>query len=74
LFHAATRKAGGSKGATLFRNIDNPNEVIVLLEWDSVDKARKFVQSEDLRQTMQKAGVAERPDIYFLDQVQRTPS
>ena len=70
--HAATRKASGSKGARLFRNADNPNELMILFEWDDLVKARKFAQSEDLIKTMQKAGVYDKPDIYFLDEIERT--
>jgi quinol monooxygenase YgiN len=70
--HAATRKASGSKKAHLFRNADNPNEIVLLFEWDDLGKAKKFSQSEDLIKTMQKAGVIGRPDIYFLDSIEKT--
>jgi hypothetical protein len=30
------------------------------------DKAKAFAASDDLRQAMQKAGVSDKPDIYFL--------
>ena len=70
--HADVRKDGGSKGAHLFRNADNPNEVLILFEWENLDKARKFAQSENLQQKMQEAGVSEKPDIYFLEKVEQT--
>jgi heme-degrading monooxygenase HmoA len=66
--HGATRKAGGSAGGRVFRSADNPNEVVILLEWDDLEKARQFAQSEDLRQTMQRAGVVDQPDVYFLNE------
>jgi predicted AAA+ superfamily ATPase len=56
----------------LFRNADNPNELIILFEWDDLGKARSFAQSEDLVKIMQKAGVSDKPDIYFLDEIERT--
>ena len=70
--HAATRKASGSKKAHLFRNANNPNELIILFEWDDLGKARSFAQSEDPVKTMQKAGVSDKPDIYFLEEIERT--
>ena len=70
--HAATRKARGSKKAHLFRNADTPNEIIILFEWDDLGKARSFAQSEDLKKTMIKAGVSDKPDIYFLEEIERT--
>ena len=72
--HAATRKAKGSKRAHFFRNADNPNEIIILFEWDDLGKARSFAQSEDLVKTMQNSGVSDKPDIYFLEELERTPA
>jgi len=72
--HGATRKASGSQGARLFRSASDPNELVILFEWDSLDNARAFAQSDDLRQTMQRAGVADQPDVYFLDSVENAPA
>ena len=70
--HGATRKTSGSKGGHLFRNADNPNELIILFEWDDLKKARQLVQSEDLRKAMERAGVSDKPDIFFLEEVEKT--
>jgi heme-degrading monooxygenase HmoA len=72
--HGATRGESGSKGGYLFRNAEDPNETVILLEWDNLENARRFAQSEDLRETMQRVGVADRPDIYFLEQVEKVPA
>jgi heme-degrading monooxygenase HmoA len=69
--HSTTRKANGSKGGLLFRNADNPSEVVTLLEWDDLKKARQFAQSEDLRKAMERAGATDKPDIYFLEHVEK---
>ena len=53
----------------MFRNADDPEEIVVLLEWDSLERARAFAQSPDLRETMERAGVTGPPDIRFLDRV-----
>ena len=50
----------------MLRNIDNPNEVILVFEADDIKKAQEFTSASDLRETMQKAGVMDKPDIYFL--------
>jgi hypothetical protein len=71
--HQATRRESGGKGGFLFRNADDPNETLILLEWPGLEDARRFGQSEDLRETMQRAGVAEQPDIYFLEEVEKVP-
>ena len=51
-----------------------PNELVILFQWDDLEKAQQFAQSEDLRETMQRAGVADQPDIYFLEEVEHVPA
>ena len=71
--HQATRRESGGKGGFLFRNADDPNETLILLEWPDLEDARRFARSDDLRETMQRAGVAEQPDIFFLEDVEKVP-
>ena len=68
--HAATQQHSGSTGRRLFRNADDPNELLILNEFDSLDNARTFGQSQDLKETMQRAGVADQPDVYYLDEIE----
>ena len=65
--HQAMREAAGSKGGQVLQSADDPNEVIVMMEWDTVEKARAFAQSDDLRQAMERAGVTSPPRIHFLE-------
>ena len=69
--HESTRRANGSQGSRLFRNAANPNEILLLLEWDDLERARLFADSDDLRETMTLAGVTDRPDIWYLEDVER---
>ena len=62
----SARQKAGLKQEHLLRNIDNPNEVILLFKAEDVQQAREFGNSSDLRETMQKAGVVDKSDIYFL--------
>jgi hypothetical protein len=70
--HAAVRATVGSKGGYVYRNSGDPNEVFVLLEVTDLQKGREFAKSEDLRKTMQRAGVTDKPDLYFLGEAERT--
>ena len=72
--HGAMRKAGGSEGGRLFRSATDPNELVILLEWNSFEEAREFAQSEDLKNAMQRAGVCDTPDVYFLDELDQPTS
>ena len=60
------RKAAGLKNIHLWRNLDNPNEIVLLFEVSDIAKAKKFTTSPDLKEEMQKAGVLGPPDIVFL--------
>jgi quinol monooxygenase YgiN len=71
--NSSTRKTGGSEGGWVFQSSNDPNEVVVLLKWDNPENADKFLNSEELKKAMQKAGVVGKPDIRILDQVD-TPS
>ena len=64
------RRANGSQGGRLFRSTES-GEVLVLLEWDDLERARFFADSDDLREAMTRAGVTDRPDIWFLEDVER---
>jgi len=66
----ALRKNSGSKGARILRSADDPNGLMVIMEWDSLDRARQFAQSAELREAMQKAGVIGRPEVSFLNLVE----
>jgi heme-degrading monooxygenase HmoA len=68
--YASVRKTSGSHGGRLFRNADNPNEVLVLWDWGDLESGRQFFQSQGLRETMQRAGVTGRPEVYYLDEVE----
>jgi quinol monooxygenase YgiN len=63
-----TRRAHGCKGGYLFRNVDNPKEIVVILRWDDPARARQFATSEDLREMMARAGVSDLPDVYLLNE------
>jgi hypothetical protein len=63
----AHKEAGFIKEVHLLRNADDPNETITMFEVESLQKARGFSASSDLREAMQKSGVVDKPDIYFLE-------
>lgn len=68
----AIRKAKGSKGAQLLRNTNDPNHLVVMTEWDDLDSAKNFVESEDLSKTMQEATVVGRPAVFYLEEIEKT--
>jgi hypothetical protein len=67
------REVSGYGEGRLLRSASDPNELIILFVLEDPEKARQFTQSEGLREKMQQAGVVGRPDIYFLEEVERVP-
>ena len=65
--HEATRKAVGGKGYLILRNSDDPSELVVLTEFDNISNAKEWAGSPGLHEAMAKAGVADKPDIYFCE-------
>ena len=66
--HDATRREYGGGDYMLFNSVDNPNEVVVVFEWDSMDNARAFSESAELREAMQQAGVTGPPTVVYMEQ------
>jgi hypothetical protein len=67
--HGINRRANGSRGGRLFRNAADPTELMILLEWDELTRARLFARSDDLRDALARAGVTDEPDVWFLEEV-----
>jgi len=70
--NGAMRKTMGSKGAFVFRTAEDPNHLVVLTQWENLEKAKKFAESDDLRTAMKKAGVTGQIKINFLEEIERT--
>lgn len=69
--NAPMRAAAGCKGGTLLHSTNNPNEITILFDWDNIDNAQRFAESDKLKEAMQKAGVLGKPEVRILDQVGR---
>jgi hypothetical protein len=59
------RQSAGITNGRVFRNADDPNEVVVLQDVSDVAKARTWLGSDDMKAAMQKSGVIGSPSIRF---------
>jgi len=66
-----TRRKGGEKSYRICHFENEPNNLDLTFEWDSEEKARSFFKSTELKETMEKAGVTEAPEIFFLTEVDK---
>ncbi len=53
------RQAAGSTGNTVYQSVDDPNEIVVRIEFPTADAAKAFSTSDRLREAMQQAGLKE---------------
>jgi hypothetical protein len=62
----SARQAAGLKDIRLWRNLNDPDEIVMLFEVADITKAKKFSESTELKEKMQEAGVLGPPDFIFL--------
>ena len=65
--HDSTRKEAGCQSDQVLQNGDDPNDVAISFDWDSLENFKKFEESDTLKEAMQKAGVIGKPDFYYSD-------
>lgn len=61
------RQAAGAFNSTVYQSVDDPNEVVVQVEFPTADAAKAFSTSDGLRNAMQQAGVKEQPRIVIVN-------
>lgn len=66
-----TRKAGGELSYHILQKEEDKDNLYVMFEWNTAEKARAFFQSPELRSAMEAAGVAEAPEIHFLSEADK---
>ncbi len=66
---ADLRDQHGFVSSRILRDADNPNQVVVLEEYRTLEGAKNFAHSSALHVAMGHAGVIGAPDIAFLENV-----
>jgi quinol monooxygenase YgiN len=61
------RKAGGEVSYRLFRTREDPEDLVLLFEFESEDRAKRFFESPELRSKMEESGVLGEPELLFLN-------
>jgi heme-degrading monooxygenase HmoA len=68
---AETRRAGGEKSFQVLHPENEPNNLYLMFEWDNLANAQNFMNSSELKNAMQEAGVTEEPQISFLNELDK---
>ena len=61
------RKDAGELTAVVLRHSDDPNTVSVLNTWTSIDAAKTFITSDEIKKGMGEAGVTAPPTFVFAN-------
>jgi hypothetical protein len=67
--HDSARAANGLSNYIIARGIPDSNTVFVMMKAADMVKAKEFASSEDLKNTMQKAGVVGMPTVGYINVV-----
>jgi hypothetical protein len=66
-----TRRKLGVTAQSVYQTADNPNNVIVTHDFKTLDKAKAFAASPELKAAMEKAGVKGAPQVWFTTEVKK---
>lgn len=61
------RVANGQTSSQIFRKEENPQMVIMILGWESLEKARAFSLTDEFTVMMNQSGAIGRPTVLFLN-------
>ncbi|HWR36780.1 MAG TPA: hypothetical protein VN622_13000 [Clostridia bacterium] len=67
--HLAERKAAGELNCRIFHNHENDTDLTLLMEWETLDKAKRYMASDLLKNGMKLAGVTGTPEIIYLEEI-----
>lgn len=70
---ASVRKKEGVTAASVHRDPNDPNIIIVVHQFKDMKAAMRFANSEELMSAMEKAGVSGPPEIWFGEDIEHTP-
>lgn len=62
------RKQAGETGFSIYTELDHPNMVFAIVDFEDMDKAKSFFGSDELKEKMKELGVVGEPHIHFVDQ------
>lgn len=64
---AGLQREAGVTSESAYQSADDPNDVTVIHDFDSIDSARAFAASPELKEAMGQLGVIGKPQIWFTE-------
>ena len=69
--HEPVRRSHGEIEHRVYRDLKDPNRVVVHNDFPSADAAQGFLEDPSLREVMSRAGVEGEPGVSFIERVDR---
>ena len=66
---AQFQREGGVTDEAVYQSADNPNDVTVIHDFNTLDEARAFASNPELKEKMEAFGVTGTPQIWFAERV-----
>jgi hypothetical protein len=66
--HETVRRQHGATGHSVNRAVADPNNIVIVNDFASLDGARAFAQDPSLPAVMQRAGVDGAPQVWIVDE------
>jgi heme-degrading monooxygenase HmoA len=71
---ATARKNAGCRGVRRFRGAADPDEVIVIMDWDSHENARKFIEANVRAMIERNPGTPPVMQTVYVEEFEPLPS
>lgn len=68
VYDAFDREALGVRAHAVYRSVEDRNDIAVWHDFNDRVTAESFMGSDDLRETMTRAGVVSAPNLWFADE------
>jgi hypothetical protein len=68
--HEDVRRRHGATGHSIGREVEDPNSVVVVNDFATLEGARAFSQDPSLPEAMEQGGVAGPPQVWILDEAE----
>jgi quinol monooxygenase YgiN len=69
--HEAVRRSHGQIEHRVYRDIHDPNRVVVHNDFPSEEAARSLLEDPSLKEAMERAGVEGEPGMSFMERAER---
>jgi hypothetical protein len=63
------RHEGGEQSCRIFRDMEKDGEIELLFEWESREKAQRFMNSSEVQARMKQSGVLGTPEVHYLSEM-----